>query len=147
MVIGADNLSEYERLLALAENEDVKVYENYDLGSNKFKGLYCDGNVALSYNLEDTASKTCVLAEELGHYYTATKNILDLSDAEKSKQERKGRIWAYEKLITKDAIDVAFRSNIICSCNCFNANLLYVYIIAGNFTIHSICENEKERIT
>lgn len=33
------------------------------------------------------------------------------------------------------------------SCNCFNANLLYVYIIAGNFTIHSICENEKERIT
>ena len=110
MVIGADNLSEYERLLALAENENVNVHENYDLGSNKFKGLYCNNNVALSYSLEDTASQTCVLAEELGQYYTATQNILDLSDIEKSKQERKGRIWAYEKLITKEAIDVAFRS-------------------------------------
>lgn len=84
MVIGADNLSEYERLLALAEDENINVHENYDLGSNRLKGLYCDGNIALSYNLENTSGKTCILAEELGHYYTATKNILDLSDVEKS---------------------------------------------------------------
>ncbi|MBF1134465.1 MAG: hypothetical protein HXL74_04585 [[Eubacterium] brachy] len=38
------------------------------------------------------------------------------------------------------------RSDIIYSRNCLNADLLYVYIIAGNFAIHSICENEKERI-
>ena len=38
------------------------------------------------------------------------------------------------------------RSDIIYSRNCLNADLLYVYIIAGNFAIYSLCENEKERI-
>lgn len=43
--------------------------------------------------------KTCVLAEELGHHYTATGNILDQSTVENRKQEMRGRIVAYNKLV------------------------------------------------
>lgn len=44
--------------------------------------------------------KKCVLTEELGHYCTTTGNILDQQDAMNRKQERRARIWAYDKLIS-----------------------------------------------
>ena len=66
--------------------------------SNRIKGLYCDYVVALNQNLSDT-EKACTLAEELGHHYTTSGNILDLSQAENRKQERRARIWAYNKQI------------------------------------------------
>ena len=43
--------------------------------------------------------KTCVLAEELGHHYTTSGNIIDISDGNNLKQEYQARIWAYNKLI------------------------------------------------
>ena len=66
--------------------------------SNRIKGLYCDYVVALNQNLSDT-EKACTLAEELGHHYTTSGNILDLSQAENRKQERRARIWANNKQI------------------------------------------------
>jgi hypothetical protein len=45
------------------------------------------------------AEKKCVLAEELGHHYTAVGDILDQSSAANRKQELRGRIIAYNKLI------------------------------------------------
>lgn len=66
--------------------------------SNRIKGLYCDYVVALNQNLSDT-EKACVLAEELGHHYTTSGNILDLTDTQNRKQERQARIWAYNKQI------------------------------------------------
>lgn len=111
MVVGDDNLNEYERLLILAEKEGLTVYENYNLNGN-LKGLYCDDNIALSYNLETASSKACILAEEIGHYYTATDKLLDLSNANKSKQEKKGRAWAIEHLVPREAI----ASALACGC-------------------------------
>lgn len=66
--------------------------------SNRIKGLYCDYVVALNQNLSDT-EKACTLAEELGHHYTSSGNILDLSVVQNRKQERHARIWAYNKQI------------------------------------------------
>ncbi len=66
--------------------------------SNRIKGLYCDYVVALNQEL-DATEKACTLAEELGHHYTTSGNILDLSRAENRKQERRARIWAYDKQI------------------------------------------------
>lgn len=43
--------------------------------------------------------KACVLAEELGHYYTAVGNILDQSSVENRKQEMQGRILAYNNQV------------------------------------------------
>ena len=43
--------------------------------------------------------KTCVLAEELGHYHTTVGDILDQTDVSNRKQERTARLWAYNKQI------------------------------------------------
>jgi len=66
--------------------------------SNRIKGLYCDKVIAIDSKL-NTTEKACVLAEELGHHYTTTGNILDLSVAQNRKQERQARLWAYNKQI------------------------------------------------
>ena len=39
------------------------------------------------------------MAEELGHYYTGTGDILDQSSVSNRKQEMHGRIYAYNKLV------------------------------------------------
>lgn len=87
----------YEKLLIEADNEGLKIYER-DIGN--LKGLYVDGNVALSPTIETLSEKACVLAEELGHYYTTCGNILDQNKVENRKQERRARGWAYEQLVS-----------------------------------------------
>lgn len=67
--------------------------------SNRIKGLYCDGTVALSSQIETSKERACILAEELGHHHTSVGVIVDLSDAQNRKQERQARIWAYNKQI------------------------------------------------
>lgn len=39
------------------------------------------------------------MAEELGHYYTGTGDILDQSSVCNRKQEIKGQVYAYNKLV------------------------------------------------
>ena len=46
-----------------------------------------------------TKQKACVLAEELGHYYTSVGDILDQTKTENRKQEQRARAWAYDKMI------------------------------------------------
>lgn len=70
-----------------------------DFKSKRIKGLYCDKVVALNKELDTSTEKKCILLEELGHHYTSTGDILDLSQAENRKQERRARIWAYNKQI------------------------------------------------
>ena len=54
--------------------------------------------------------KACVLAEELGHYYTTAGDILDQSDVSNRKQERTARLWAYNKMITLEKLVAAKES-------------------------------------
>lgn len=100
-------MNKFEELLQEAEDNNVKVYD-FDLGGSGFDGLYIDGNVALSNQIETTAKKACVLAEELGHYYTTVGNILDQNDSNSRKQECTARRWAYEKLVPRSSIETAF---------------------------------------
>lgn len=67
--------------------------------SKRIKGLYCDKVVAINKELETSTEKKCILLEELGHHYTSSGDILDLSIAQNRKQERQARIWAYNKQI------------------------------------------------
>ena len=46
----------------------------------------------------------------MGHHYTSFGNILDLSDLGNIKQERKARIWAYNRLIGLDGLITAFEN-------------------------------------
>lgn len=67
--------------------------------SNRIKGLYCDGIIALNDHIETSQEKSCVLAEELGHFYTSSGDILDQSDPMNRKQEHRARLWAYNDRI------------------------------------------------
>lgn len=77
--------------------------------SDRIKGLYCDGVIAISDRLNGT-EKAAVLAEELGHHLTAAGCILDQSVTTNRKQELRGRIWAYNRLIGLTGILKAYRA-------------------------------------
>lgn len=95
---GSDNMTKYEEILDQAHNNNVPVYENYNF-SNRIKGLYCDGSIVLNQNLATSTEKACVLAEELGHHDTAVGNIINQSTVENRKQEMRGRLVAYNKMV------------------------------------------------
>lgn len=81
----------YEELLFHSDNEGITVKEKNILGSNgRIKGK----RIAIRSALPNT-EKSCVLAEELGHYYTTVGNILDQSTVGNRKQELRARLWAY----------------------------------------------------
>lgn len=80
------------------ENSYLNIQEMNLSEVNGLKGLYYNGNIAIEKNLT-TTEKACVLAEELGHHYTSSGDILDLSITQNRKQERQARIWAYNKQI------------------------------------------------
>lgn len=91
-------MNKYEELLHEADSQNISVDEKYSFKGG-ISGLYVDGNIALSDELETTAEKACVLAEELGHHHTSCGDILDLSVPRNAKQERQARFWAYNRQI------------------------------------------------
>lgn len=87
----------YEELLIEADNENLNVYDDYELTGN-LKGLYYNGSIAIRKDLT-VREKKCVLAEEIGHYKTTYGDILDQRNVHNRKRERKGKIYAYDRLI------------------------------------------------
>ena len=102
-------MNKLEKLEQEAFEDKVKVHDYY-LGENSLKGIYIDGNVAINTSVNNSAEKTCVLAEELGHHHTSVGNILDMNDMRNRKQERQARLWGYNKLIGLTGIINAFRA-------------------------------------
>ena len=81
---------------------------DWRFSSDRIKGLYYDGMIAVSDKLKGP-EKAAVLAEELGHHLTAAGNILDQSITANRKQELRGRIWAYNRLIGLTGIIRAYK--------------------------------------
>ena len=106
-------MNKFEELEEKANNDSVFVYE-VDLSKTRFKGLYCDSNVALSDALSTSSEKACILAEELGHHYTTVGDITDQTKAENRKQERQARLYAYNKLIGLRGLIQAFEKRCLC---------------------------------
>ncbi|MDD6217589.1 MAG: ImmA/IrrE family metallo-endopeptidase [Roseburia sp.] len=92
-------MTKYEALLNDAERENVEVVETTHFSGTRIKGLYLDNHIAISKDLKTEHEKICVLAEELGHHETATGDIIDQSTVENRKQEMRGRIIAYNRLV------------------------------------------------
>lgn len=85
----------YEDLLIEADSNQLITKEMPLLANaGRIKG----NRIAIKKDL-CTNEKGCVLAEELGHYYTSTGNILDQNDIGNRKQEQRARLWAYDKLV------------------------------------------------
>ncbi len=85
----------YNALLNEANAEGISIkerpFKTYD-GRIKGKDIYLRKDM-------NTAEKSCVLAEELGHYYTTVGDILDMNVSENRKQERQARLWGYNHVI------------------------------------------------
>ncbi len=98
----------YEQLVQFADCDKIEVIEfNFKSG---LKGLYCDDTIAINSKLETTTEKKCILAEELGHYYTTAGDILNQNNIANRKQEHIARKWGYEKLIPlMDLIKASFK--------------------------------------
>ncbi len=98
----------FEQLLKEAEEEGLEVI-SWSL-QGKTKGLYYNGTIAISESITTTAEKTCVLAEELGHYYTSCGDIIDTSGVNNRRQEVRARRWAVKRLIPLKSIIQAFEA-------------------------------------
>ena len=99
----------YEELLNEAFSNDVEVVEK--AVSGQLKGLYADNTILIDSQLKDT-EKCCVLAEELGHHYTTSGDILNLKDVMNRKKENLAHNWAIERLIPYEKIRSYENSNL-----------------------------------
>ena len=85
----------YNTLLEEANAEGLSIKERpFKTYDGRIKGK----NIYLRKDMNRT-EKACILAEELGHYYTTVGSILDMSVVSNRKQERQARLWAYNKQI------------------------------------------------
>ena len=92
---GDDIVTTYEDLLMEADNNRLITREKIlPISKGRIKG----NRIAINKNLPEIEKK-CVMAEELGHYYTGTGDILDQSLTSNRKQELHGRVYAYNKLV------------------------------------------------
>ena len=89
-------MTRYEQLLDEAYQGGLTVKEK-PLQSGD--GRILNDRIAIRETLPNSAVKACVLAEELGHYYTTAGDIIDQSDTENRKQENVARKWAYNKIL------------------------------------------------
>ncbi len=96
----------YEELLEEAEKQNLIVKEKTLNGSNG----RIDGNkIAIKKGIS-SIKKSCVLAEELGHYSTNAGNILNYDIIKNRKQELQARFWAYNKQIGLTGIIRAYEN-------------------------------------
>lgn len=97
------------KLYHLADTLDVEIINDH-IPVRHVKGLCIDNLIVLDKSIDTLAEENCILAEELGHYITSYGNILSPSDTTAVKQEERARKWAYENLVTLDALYQAFKS-------------------------------------
>lgn len=97
----------YEALLIEADSNNLITREK-PLRSQK--GRIVGNRIAIKKGLTEKEKK-CVMAEELGHYYTGTGNILDQSSVANRKQELYGRVYSYNKLVGLMGIIDAYKHN------------------------------------
>lgn len=99
----------YEKMLIDASNNGFEIVEkNF---KSDAKGLCKGKKIGIRKDMSDT-EKACILAEELGHYYTSVGNILDQNDTNNQKQEHVARRWATNILLCPaDLIDACRAGN------------------------------------
>lgn len=99
-------MTTYDDMLVEADKHNLTTREKKLLAYNgRIKGK----RIAINRTLTEREKK-CILAEELGHYLTGSGDILDQSSAANRKQELRGRLWAYNRLIGLRGIVSAYKS-------------------------------------
>lgn len=88
----------YEELLEESSINNVYVIENANFKSSA-DGLINGSVIGISKNIRTYNKRTCILAEELGHYHTSIGDIISQSSVSDRRQELRARGWAYNRLI------------------------------------------------
>ena len=99
----------YEKLLDKADDENIYVIENAKFQS-KATGLINNDVIGINRIVRSDTQRACILAEELGHYYTSYGDILDQSSVANRKQELRARVWAYECMVGLDGIISCYKA-------------------------------------
>lgn len=86
----------YEELLIQSDSKDIQVKE---VPLREDDGRINGNRIGIRKDIPTQAEKSCVLAEELGHYHTTYGDILDLDNVQNRKQEFRARMWGYDRLI------------------------------------------------
>ncbi len=132
-------MNKYETLLNVAEQDGITVTEQFDLSGTRIKGLYCDNVIAIKHDLETDIEKACVLAEELGHYYTTSGDIIEQRSVMNQKQELRARLWAYNKMIGLQGLIRAYKHG------CTSVHEVAEYLeVTEDFLLDSISAYKKQ---
>ena len=99
---------DYTELLIEADANEL-ITKDKPLKANK--GRIKGNRIAIKSDLTITEKK-CVLAEELGHYYTSSGNILDMSVTENRKQALECYRSKYGELVVFDNYVIYFEPNL-----------------------------------
>lgn len=87
---------DYDTLLTESDKIGLTVKEKpLKYNNGRIKG----NRIAIRQDISTQTEKSCVLAEELGHYHTTYGDILDLDNVQNRKQEFRARMWGYDRLI------------------------------------------------
>ena len=98
----------YEELLIEADNAGLTVKEKpLPLSDGRIKGH----RIAIRKDIPTQRQKADVLAEELGHYYTAVGRIVEQRSVSDRKQEYAARLWAYNRRIGLSGIILGYRNH------------------------------------
>ena len=97
----------YDELLIHADGSGAIVREKNIPG---YGGRIKGNRIAIRRDIPTQAGKACILAEELGHYYTTSGDILDQSNVMNRKQELRARMWAYDKMIGLNGLVDAYKA-------------------------------------
>nr|DAG79996.1 MAG TPA: IrrE protein [Caudoviricetes sp.] len=92
-----------------AKYHDLNIVEMDLSGVKGLKGLCINQDIAIEKNLGQV-EKSCVLAEELGHYFTSYGNILNQNDIMNRKQEYRARLYGYNLKIGLTGIISAYNT-------------------------------------
>ena len=107
-----------EKLTEECEKSEINI-ENQALPKNINAVFYEDKEtepvITINKALKTQSGQACVLAEELGHYYTSCGDLLTDTSIDKiviNQQENRAKRWAVKKLISIKRIIKAFESGV-----------------------------------
>lgn len=99
----------YDELLEkVYENKAELVEMDFD---SKAKGLCIGKCIVLNSAIDSIKEKNCILAEELGHYLYTVGDISNCETVDERKQERIARVYAFETLVSMEAIIGAWKQD------------------------------------
>ena len=109
-------VTKYEKFLDRIHREHVR-YREEEIAF-PVNGLYIRGRrrrplVVVRESLSSD-EKLCVAAEEMGHHFTSSGNLLYVTPREYERQEWRAKKWAYENLVKLDDLGAAYTAGYRC---------------------------------